>query len=360
MSAQTAASSLIDSSFRVGLIFDSSPLGQACLDALPEVCAVQRWSLSNLRQVAQEDCDLFLLFSDDLPTELPAHIFPRALWAVGSFGEVQRADQYDWVFTSSSATLDTLQHAEIVNSWLIADPEEGVIVDALFQLLQIVSTAPGMPARYYRLVRQEILAAIPTAARRVLDVGCAAGKLGQALKARQSCHVTGVELHPRAAALASAVLDEVIRADIDTVVDDLRDGAYDCIIVADILEHLVDPWRTLRRLASKLEPSFESRLIVSLPNVAHWSVVLSLLSGEWQYANAGILDCTHLRFFTPAAAERLIHASNLVVDEARGVLMVPPPGVQRAKVDLHHGWSESQLSDVYQMVYICRPHLPMV
>src|SRR3954469_19357613 len=118
----------------------------------------------------------------------------------------------------------------------------------------------------YERARPEILRHIPTSARRVLDLGCATGATGAALKQRQPAHVTGIELEPEYAREASERLDRVITGDVAHPPYDL--GSFDALIAADILEHLVDPWSTLERYAQHLTPG--ATAVVSLPNVAHW------------------------------------------------------------------------------------------
>src|SRR3954447_8317010 len=106
-------------------------------------------------------------------------------------------------------------------------------------------------AAAYERARPEILRHIPTSARRVLDLGCATGTTGAALKQRQPAHVTGIEIEPEYANEARNHLDHVITGD---VASQELDDTYDVLIAADILEHLVDPWTTLKRYANHLEP----------------------------------------------------------------------------------------------------------
>ena len=118
-------------------------------------------------------------------------------------------------------------------------------------------------AAAYERARPEILEHVPRSARRVLDLGCATGTTGAALKQRQDVEVVGVELEPEYAREAATRLDHVLNADAETAEPD---GRFDVLIAADILEHLKDPWSTLRRYAELLEPG--ATAIVSLPNVA--------------------------------------------------------------------------------------------
>ena len=129
----------------------------------------------------------------------------------------------------------------------------------------------------------------------MLDLGCATGTTGAALKQRQDVEVVGVELEPEYAREAATRLDHVITADAETAEPD---GRFDVLIAADILEHLKDPWSTLRRYAALLEPG--ATVVVSLPNVGHWSTYAHLARGSLAAQARG-----HLRRHPPA----LVHAA---------------------------------------------------
>lgn len=219
-------------------------------------------------------------------------------------------------------------------------------------LLETTRQNPGIQAQYFQHVRQEILGLVPMQASAILDVGCAVGNLGRALKERQTCEVAGIETHPAAAAVARRWLDRVWDQDVDTVLDELPSAAFDCVVAADVLEHLPDPWSTLRRLAEKLSPAPHARLIVSLPNAAHWSVVLPLLQGEWQYQDAGILDATHLRFFTPASVGRLVAGAGLKPAGVYHTEWRQAPGAVASSDPLLSDWQQ-KWANVYQIIVVC-------
>jgi methionine biosynthesis protein MetW len=175
-------------------------------------------------------------------------------------------------------------------------------------------------AHAYENPRPEVAALVTVAARRILDLGCASGALGAALKARQPVEVVGIEVDPAYARDAEARLDRVICADLDDFHGDL--GAFDCIVAADVLEHLVDPWAVLRRWARALEPG--CRAVVSLPNARHWEVFRELgLRGTFPRRPAGVFDATHLRWFTLADVYGLCSAADLSLEQ---VVRVPRPG----------------------------------
>jgi 2-polyprenyl-3-methyl-5-hydroxy-6-metoxy-1,4-benzoquinol methylase len=163
-------------------------------------------------------------------------------------------------------------------------------------------------AAAYERARPEILDLVPRPARRVLDLGCATGTTGAALKQRQTAEVVGVEREPEYAREAAARLDRVVTADVEAF-DPAGLGTFDALIAADILEHLVDPWATLRRCAAALRPG--GTAVVSLPNVGHWSTYAHLLGGTWPRKPEGIFDATHLRWFTLRDARELLAQADL-------------------------------------------------
>jgi len=149
---------------------------------------------------------------------------------------------------------------------------------------------------YYSCTRPEIQALVKPSARKILDVGCAAGMLGYELKQKLGAEVWGVEYVPRAAEQAEKRLDRVLQGAIEDALPLLPDDYFDTIILADVLEHLVEPGEVLHALQDKLTCGGE--IVASVPNIRHWSIVKRLLEGRWEYVDAGILDRTHLRFFT--------------------------------------------------------------
>jgi GT2 family glycosyltransferase/tetratricopeptide (TPR) repeat protein/2-polyprenyl-3-methyl-5-hydroxy-6-metoxy-1,4-benzoquinol methylase len=183
------------------------------------------------------------------------------------------------------------------------------------------ATEGGRDPSYFAHARPEILALIPVSARDVLDVGCGAGRLGEALKARQPATVVGIELNPRAACAARQRLDAVHVGDVEALAVDFPPASFDAIVCGDILEHLRDPLRLLRRLRTWLRPG--GRLVASIPNVRHHSVLRGLLEGNWTYEPAGLLDRDHLRFFTRREIEKLFHRAGLGVEALH---LVPGPG----------------------------------
>jgi len=150
----------------------------------------------------------------------------------------------------------------------------------------------------------------------VLDIGCATGYLAKTLKAHGNT-VTGLEYDPEAAELARQFADKVVVADLDHVdlTDVLAGETYDVIVFGDVLEHLRDPLPPLRQARSLLAPG--GYIVISIPNVAHGDVRMSLLLGRFTYRNLGLLDTTHLRFFTRQNLRELLDDAGLVAIEVR-------------------------------------------
>ena len=159
----------------------------------------------------------------------------------------------------------------------------------------------------------------------VLDVGCASGGLLAAL-GDHAGRREGIELDPVAAAAAGSHADAVHVGRVDEV--DVPVAGFDVVVLGDVLEHLPDPLVALRRAQDWLRP--EGRLVVSLPNVAHWTVRVGLLRGRWEYRDSGILDDTHLRFFTWASGARLVAEAGFEIEEREAVV----PGLRS-----QFGWS---------------------
>jgi 2-polyprenyl-3-methyl-5-hydroxy-6-metoxy-1,4-benzoquinol methylase len=163
----------------------------------------------------------------------------------------------------------------------------------------------------YETDRPDVQAHVPADARSVLELGCAAGALGAALKARQGATVVGVELDALYAAEAALRLDRVVVADAESFLGGAAppEAPFDVLICADVLEHLADPWAALRGAAAMLSPG--ATAVVSLPNVLFWAALLRVVrTRRWPREDEGVFDRTHLRWFTEAdAVELLEHAA---------------------------------------------------
>lgn len=151
---------------------------------------------------------------------------------------------------------------------------------------------------YYNTPRPIVLRLLDQPAPRLLEIGCGTGATIRLLRERALCQwVAAVEMNETAAQAARAVVDQLAKGDLERIELDIPESSLDAILCLDVIEHLVDLWRTMRRLAALLKP--DGILVASIPNIRWYKVSLPLvLMGRWRYADDGILDRTHLRFFT--------------------------------------------------------------
>jgi SAM-dependent methyltransferase len=176
---------------------------------------------------------------------------------------------------------------------------------------------------------------IPAGASTVLDIGCSRGLFGAQLRqADPSRKLVGIEPKLAAAEEAAAHYDEVICG---LFPDDMPDGRqFDCIVCNDVIEHTVDPWRMLRAAAPFLSP--DGRLVASIPNLRYYIVVRDLaLRGRFEYADWGILDRTHLRFFTRSSVERLFPDCGYEIEQ---LTPINPIKLRRAALLDVVGWRD--------------------
>jgi 2-polyprenyl-3-methyl-5-hydroxy-6-metoxy-1,4-benzoquinol methylase len=195
--------------------------------------------------------------------------------------------------------------------------------------------------------------------RRALDVGAADGFLAELLT-RQGWQVTALERDPARAAKARGRCREVIVADLDQAAPRLQ-GLFDAIVYGDVLEHLNDPLPVLVALDRAL--AADGRVIVSVPNVAHLWVRVSLALGRWDYADRGILDRTHLRFFTKRSFAALLRDAGLSVEDFVAtpvpLPLVVPRRLHGRALDAVHALSAAAARAwkgglAYQFVAVCR------
>jgi GT2 family glycosyltransferase/SAM-dependent methyltransferase/glycosyltransferase involved in cell wall biosynthesis len=170
------------------------------------------------------------------------------------------------------------------------------------------------PDYYYANARRNLADLVPQTARRVLDVGCGQGLTGGLLRAERGIEVVGIEIHPQVAETARPHLNRVIVGDVEAMELPFPDGCFDCLLLGDVLEHLVDPWNTLKKLVRVLHP--KGTIVASLPNIRNLGVIQKLLEGSWTYEECGILDKTHLRFFALKDMHSLFEQAGLQVTVA--------------------------------------------
>lgn len=172
-----------------------------------------------------------------------------------------------------------------------------------------------------------LLKHLPRDARVVLDVGCGNGALGAAYLAfNPECYFLGIEVDPDVGASAKSRISTVVVADVESLqrhelpLDAGQD--IDVIIYGNVLEHLLDPWKTLTRQVNWLAP--DGLILASIPNIQHWSILDGLLRGEWQYRDEGLLDRCSLRNFTLDTVHKLFEGAGLFVHDIIPRVFTPP------------------------------------
>ncbi len=196
----------------------------------------------------------------------------------------------------------------------------------------------------------------------VLEVGCGSGATARAIKGRVSpITYLGIEIDQVAAAEARDSIDRVLTGDIEKMnLDhyDIRKNSIDLAIFADVLEHLYDPWKVLRMLHPYLRAG--GRVVASIPNIQNIRVIQNLIKGHWTYANMGLLDATHIRFFTLAEIGKLFALSGYAAEHIISTLDVefPREGPWPRDLDLGHvllrNVTQDQAQQLFTFQYLIR------
>ncbi len=174
------------------------------------------------------------------------------------------------------------------------------------------------PNGYYESNREDMLKYIPQGTKTSLEFGCGFGGFSALVKERFDAEAWAVEIDEKSAKAASEKLDKVINSDAREAIDKLPDNYFDCIIFFDILEHLVDPYSLLCVLKTKLTK--EGVIVASIPNIRYYrSLVKLVVHGDWDYKDHGILDKTHLRFFTYKSIVKLFNELAFEISEIEGI-----------------------------------------
>jgi 2-polyprenyl-3-methyl-5-hydroxy-6-metoxy-1,4-benzoquinol methylase len=174
------------------------------------------------------------------------------------------------------------------------------------------------PEGYYNNFRKEMLKYLPKDAKKVLDVGCGNGCFAEVIKNQNAAEVWGIELMEQEANLAKQVLDKVFVGSCENFIDGLPDNYFDVIYFNDVLEHLVDPYTVLKKMKSKL--AADGVVISSIPNVRyHNSFVKVLVNKDWKYEPFGVMDFTHMRFFTEKSINRMYEEAGYTVKVSEGI-----------------------------------------
>ncbi len=176
-----------------------------------------------------------------------------------------------------------------------------------------------MTNRYYNYIRNDMLEFVPDNAKKILDVGCGAGKFGELLKQNRKCEVWGVEPVSIVADAASKLLDKVICSKFEEPID-LPEDTFDCVVFNDVLEHIIDPWEAIHLSKKLLKKNSHSRIIASIPNFRYIRNIYEIvIQKDFEYKGEGILDKTHFRFFTKKSIKRFAQDCDVVIDVIEGI-----------------------------------------
>lgn len=164
---------------------------------------------------------------------------------------------------------------------------------------------------YYAHSRPQLLRFVPGDAREILEIGCGEGHFGAAVKAKlPACRYRGIEPNPAAAAAAGSRLDAAFTGTFQDYAAAHSLAGVDLLVCNDVLEHMADPGEVFRKLEREAPGC---RVLFSVPNVRYIEVIHGLLVlGDWRYADEGVLDRTHLRFFTRRSFDRFAREHGLV------------------------------------------------
>ncbi len=202
---------------------------------------------------------------------------------------------------------------------------------------------------YFSNPREEIIDLLPDTVLRVLEVGCGTGETLSIIKSKFPNSMTvGIELCDVAAALAMTKVDVVHNLDIEDAEGRLSLGQFDLILLLDVLEHLRNPWAILKSLVSE-NLCTGGTVITSIPNARNHSLVVQLLQGEFRYTESGVLDKTHLRFFTKKTMARLIEKSGLNILEC-----LPTNTAGESRSALLNRFSCGLLEEFFAVQYIMK------
>ena len=171
---------------------------------------------------------------------------------------------------------------------------------------------------YYDSIREDMLKYIPRDVKKTLEFGCGSGGFSGLVKDKFGAEVWAVEIDEQSAKTAAQKLDNVINCDAHEAIDKLPDNYFGCIVFFDILEHLVDPYSLLHILKTKLTK--KGIIVASIPNIRYYrSLVKLVVHGDWDYKDHGILDKTHLRFFTYKSIVKLFNELAFEILEIEGI-----------------------------------------
>ncbi len=225
-----------------------------------------------------------------------------------------------------------------------------------------LDTCARFDPAYHMKPRNEVLSFLANPPHSVLDIGCGGGATGKALKEKfPGTRVLGIEVNPLAADHARKWLDAVVCASVEEA-DAARDfpgERFDTVLLLDVLEHVYDPWRALVHIGGWLVPG--TRVIASVPNIRNLVTLSEIAGGRFDYDASGVLDITHVRFFTRATLAELFTQTGYEV--TRIDPLTQPALIDQVVVDRRPGRTDTrsisiryrsfeELEDLYALQYV--------
>jgi len=169
---------------------------------------------------------------------------------------------------------------------------------------------------YSVIMRPEMAQFLPNEYSKVLEIGCNTGNFVQYMS--KPCEYWGIEPFEEAANVAKSKMDRVLIGFYDKVANEILDNYFDLIIANDVIEHLEQPWDFLQSIKKKM--TINASIVLSIPNVRYYDNLRKILfHKDWKYEDFGILDITHLRFFTEKSIIRLLNENGFEIEEMKGI-----------------------------------------
>jgi len=182
----------------------------------------------------------------------------------------------------------------------------------------LLSNISEKPIGYYDGTRDDMLKYIPEGVKKSLDLGCGTGGFSSLLREKLNIETWAIEINEKAAEKAASKLDKVIFGDATESLTKIPDNYFDCIILFDIIEHLNDPYTMLNSIKTKLSDT--GVVVASIPNIRYYRTFIQLvIHGNWDYKDQGVLDRTHLRFFTKKSIVKMFNSLNYSIIKMEGI-----------------------------------------
>jgi len=176
---------------------------------------------------------------------------------------------------------------------------------------------------YYTSTREELFQFVPTGLKHTLDVGCAEGIFSERLKKDRNVEAWGIEMVANVAEIAKNRLDKVLTGTFEEAYEELPKQYFDCVFFNDVLEHMACPEDCLKKVRDNIAP--DGTVIASIPNMRYIQVLKDLvLKKDWEYKDFGIMDRTHLRFFTKKSITRMFEQCGYTIRRIEGIKPISP------------------------------------